>query len=177
MMLTYGLRWYISPGVAPDFSICDPTASSLQDGMVATCETGFTSYVWDALIYFYLPWVVLYYVGVFVLLGDYLKTKGYQTLYDRVTRSGPLKPILARTQGMHDLIGKFVYVLCHLVFGTITISITFLWWNNHVAHFAFILTICTSTLWNGAGHYSAIFTNKCNVQTQPIVPTGEAKKS
>jgi len=159
MLLTWGLRWHSQPGVAPDFAICDPADAVIRNGLVETCGTQFTTYVWNALKDFYLPWIVLYYCGVFVLLGDYLKTRGYETLYDRVTKSGPLKPILAKTQGMHDLIGKFVYVLCHLLFGAITICITFLWWNNIVAHFAFILTICTSTLWNGAGHYSAIFAN------------------
>jgi hypothetical protein len=34
--------------------------------------------------YFYVPWLVLYYVWVFLVLGPRIKSRSYQTLYDRV---------------------------------------------------------------------------------------------
>eukprot|EP00962_Isochrysis_galbana_P011775 scaffold3329_cov120-Isochrysis_galbana.AAC.14 len=34
--------------------------------------------------YFYVPWLILYYVWVFLVLGPRIKSRSYQTLYDRV---------------------------------------------------------------------------------------------
>ncbi len=36
-------------------------------------------------LYFYLPWVVLYYLWVFLFCAEHIKKKGFSTLYDRVT--------------------------------------------------------------------------------------------
>lgn len=57
---------------------------------------------------FYVPWLVLYYVWVFLILGPRIKSRSYETLYDRVVSQVPwdsawavaLKP-LAYGQGVH----------------------------------------------------------------------------
>ena len=38
---------------------------------------------------------------IFVVLGKYIKQRGFQTLYDRVTEKGPLKPLLSALTKMH----------------------------------------------------------------------------
>ena len=54
-----------------------------------------------ALANFYIPWIVGYYFFIFVVLGKYIKQRGFQTLYDRVTEKGPLKPLLSALTKMH----------------------------------------------------------------------------
>ena len=36
------------------------------------------------MVYFYVPWLVIYYVWVFLVLGPRIKSRSYKTLYDRV---------------------------------------------------------------------------------------------
>ena len=48
----------------------------------------------DGTRYFYLPWILGYYLLVFIVLGDFLKRNAYQTLFDRVTTTGPSAKVL-----------------------------------------------------------------------------------
>lgn len=41
--------------------------------------------------YFYVPWLVFYYVWVFLILGPRIKSRSYQTLYDRVVSQECIK--------------------------------------------------------------------------------------
>ena len=40
--------------------------------------------LWDAMVQFYLWWLILYYVWIFVALGSYIERHAYQTLWDRI---------------------------------------------------------------------------------------------
>ena len=83
-VLTYGLRWHADPR----FAVCaDPPAC----GGPATAPGAMLS---RALLRLYVPWLLAYYVWVFWLMGRRVKERGLQTLYDRVSSSGPLAPLL-----------------------------------------------------------------------------------
>ena len=46
-----------------------------------------------------------------------------------------------------------VYMLVHLTFGSLTIAIASLFWNNQAAHFTFVLSLLCASAYNGATHY------------------------
>lgn len=72
MLLTYGIRWHTPAG----FSVCfdPPNCASVSA----------VTLLWNAMTRFYLFWVVGYYCAIFVLLGPYLESRSFKTLYDRV---------------------------------------------------------------------------------------------
>jgi hypothetical protein len=72
MLLTYGLRWHTS-----DFNICNKEFPSC--GSVSAVHL-----LSNALLRFYLWWIVLYYIWIFVFLGKYIESRSFKTLYDRV---------------------------------------------------------------------------------------------
>lgn len=158
MLLTFGLRWH---GQAGDdgFVVCSaedagvPTLADYVPGSV--CDVPTMTLLWQALANFYIPWIVGYYFFIFVVLGKYIKQRGFQTLYDRVTEKGPLKPLLSALTKMHvhGLIKRLVYLVCHLGFGVLTMLMASIYWRTFWGHLAFIAIIVSSTAWNGATHY------------------------
>jgi hypothetical protein len=109
MILTMALRWSKPcPGDSSRFATVTPP--NVSDSV--------PSLVYRGVLYFYLPWVLLYYLWVFVLLGDHVKRKGYSTLFDRVTGMALGKKLTSiRDKTQHELVRKAVYLLCHLAFG------------------------------------------------------------
>ena len=153
MMLTYGLRW----NQDPRFSICDAPPA---------CEdVSAASLFWNALSRFYIWWIVLYYVWIFIVLGSYIERRGFQTLYDRVSTSGPLSGLLRRLTA-HHLVKKAVYISMHLVFGSATMLLATVFWRSRAAHVAFLIAICTASAWNASSHYFEVFSKKYELLLQ-----------
>eukprot|EP00420_Gonyaulax_spinifera_P027897 CAMPEP_0197893336 /NCGR_PEP_ID=MMETSP1439-20131203/32698_1 /TAXON_ID=66791 /ORGANISM="Gonyaulax spinifera, Strain CCMP409" /LENGTH=420 /DNA_ID=CAMNT_0043513599 /DNA_START=69 /DNA_END=1328 /DNA_ORIENTATION=- len=154
LILTYALRWYSVPvdGEWQDFRICD--GDSLR-----SCESvGAFKLVSDALLGFYLWWMVLYYVWIFVALGGYIERNGYQTLWDRILQMKPIGPLL------HRLLNKFpklavqlVYLIIHLAFSTATMFVACILFWSHAAQICFLFAILYSTVKNAASFYFDIF--------------------
>eukprot|EP00811_Abedinium_folium_P034803 NODE_7654_length_1560_cov_20.866015.p1 GENE.NODE_7654_length_1560_cov_20.866015~~NODE_7654_length_1560_cov_20.866015.p1 ORF type:complete len:390 (+),score=74.47 NODE_7654_length_1560_cov_20.866015:153-1322(+) len=148
MLLCYGLRWY--PG--SHFTVCPP------DGCLSVPVLDLFA---NALGRFYLWWIVLYYVWIFVLLGDYIEQNGYQTLWDRILTMkvlglGPgLKGMLKR--GWPKLCVQFVYLCIHLLFALFTFCIASVLWYSQLAGFLFLAAVATSTVVNAADFYFDLF--------------------
>ena len=157
MLLSYAIRWRHAPDrevfTGRPFAICD-----------GACNEGPQQLLGHALLYFYVPWIVLYYLWVFVMLGDRIKRRSYQTLYDRVTTSGPASKALGAVfKAAHlesDLGKKATYMLMHLTFGTATMALALLHWYSFFAHTLFVLAIALASVWNASGYYFNHFTRK-----------------
>lgn len=162
MLLTFGIRWHAT--AADGFSVCGgpgadvgdrAEAGSAASGGGRVCDVSSWTLLWQALTTFYLPWIVIYYIAVYAMLGKYLKQRGFQTLYNRVTTKGPLKPVLGALseRGVHPMLKRAVYLLAHLLFGCVSMLMAAVYWRSMWGHLAFIATILSSTAWNGATHY------------------------
>lgn len=147
MLLTYGIRWHVSP----EFAVCSdfPACSSV----------GVWESLWIAMTRFYLWWIVLYYLWVFVFLGDYLKSRSFQTLYDRV--AGQQAKFLFQHQKvapLHDLAKKAIYMSMHILFGVLTMLVaSALLFHYKYAQIAFIITMTAMSSYNASSHYDAQF--------------------
>ena len=150
MMLTWSLRW------------SDPATHGFAVGGAEAVSAG--TLLWQALRNFYVPWVVGYYLAVFVLMGDYLQSRRFQTLYDRVTSQGPAsKALLAcfRFTGVRlELAKRALYMAMHLLFGVVTMSLAALHWRSFVAHSAFVFAICAASVWNASSYYFSVFATR-----------------
>lgn len=146
MMLSWGLRWFSSEH---DFSIC-------VDPPLCVADLDVTSLLTAALMRFYLWWIVLYYVWLFVINGEYIKSRGFNTLYDRV--STKQLRFLFQRMNAPDLAKKAFYMLLHLVFGVLTMLLASIFWFYREAHLTFILVMCTASAWNASAHYEEVFT-------------------
>jgi len=148
MLLTYALRWYPSR-----FSVCAdwPTCT-------AEPETGVLPMVLETHTSFYLPWVIAYYVWVFVLMNNRIKERGYKTLFDRVSNRGPTKFLTKISR--NEYVQKAAYMLVHVAFATVTMLLATAYWRSHTAHFLFIVAILATSAWNAAGFYFTVFANR-----------------
>uniref|UniRef100_A0A7S4LMT5 Glycerophosphocholine acyltransferase 1 n=1 Tax=Eutreptiella gymnastica TaxID=73025 RepID=A0A7S4LMT5_9EUGL len=140
-LVVHGLRWFRNDR----FTVCDDWPR---------CEANPVSMVWNSTSYFYFWWIFLYYVWVFLLLGDRVKKRGYQTLFDRVIK-GPGK-FLAKVHP-HHLVQKLAYACVHLIFGIITMTMAAVMWHSYVAHLVFILAIGGTVSYNAATWYFSVF--------------------
>ena len=154
MLLTHALRW--ADPRSHGFAICGAPATTATPPDCGGSVSAWTL-LRDATTLFYVPWILTYYVVTFLLLGDYLKSNRYQTLYDRVTTSGPAAKVMAKgfalTGARHDLAKRAVYMLSHLLFGVLTMSLAALHWHSYVAHSAFAIAICSASAWNASSYY------------------------
>ena len=152
MLLTHALRW-ASPG-SHGFAICEDSCGSISP----------LTLVSDATLLFYIPWIGLYYIVTFLVLGDYLKSNRYQTLYDRVTTSGPAAKVMSKgfalTGATHELSKRAVYMGSHLLFGVLTMALATLHWHSFAAHSLFALAICSASAWNASSYYFTHFATK-----------------
>ena len=164
MLLTHALRW--CNRATHEFAICAPGALSCSGVSPLTM-------LWRAFAYFYLPWVGLYYVVTFLVLGDYLRSHKYQTLYDRVVSAGPASKMLKLgnrlTGAQHELAKKAVYMLSHVIFGAVTMSLGALFWKSFVAHTLFVMSICCASVWNASSYYFSHFAVKYEAQVEERV--------
>ena len=140
MVLTQCIRWHKTAFHACDGNCEDVPAWDL---------------LWDATTKFYGWWVVLYYLWVFVVMGNRVKQRGYQTLFDRVVSRGPTK-FLARIS-KHDLVQKAAYMGTHFVFALFTMSLTVAYWRFYWIHFTFIFVTISVSAWNASGFYFTVF--------------------
>ena len=160
MLLTYGLRWARDA----DFSVCAGGAPACPPAAAAAIgeDESAAGLVWLALRNFYAPWLAGYYFFVFVVLGRYIFERGFQTLFDRVSTSGPLAPLLRRLtrEGESELrlLKKTAYIAVHGAFGTLTMLLAAaVLWTSQAAHLCFIIAICTASAWNASSFYFVEF--------------------
>mmetsp|Transcript_19791 Transcript_19791/g.30978 ORF Transcript_19791/g.30978 Transcript_19791/m.30978 type:complete len:394 (-) Transcript_19791:65-1246(-) len=141
MLLSYCIRWYGSE-TNQQFAVCDnfPTCDDVTAGQLMI----------DANMKFYVWWCILYYIWVFVILHERIKSRGYQTLFDRVAKRWPGILKISKL----DCIRKFVYVLIHFVLSNLSMVIATYCWSHFWAHVGFILLITGIASWNAAGHYN-----------------------
>eukprot|EP00281_Chroomonas_sp_CCMP1168_P022466 CAMPEP_0206228970 /NCGR_PEP_ID=MMETSP0047_2-20121206/9446_1 /ASSEMBLY_ACC=CAM_ASM_000192 /TAXON_ID=195065 /ORGANISM="Chroomonas mesostigmatica_cf, Strain CCMP1168" /LENGTH=231 /DNA_ID=CAMNT_0053652235 /DNA_START=172 /DNA_END=867 /DNA_ORIENTATION=+ len=155
MLLTLGLRW--SKVGSDRFATRTPELgeSTLQ---LVTRGVG----------YLYLPWVLMYYFWVFVVLADRIKSRGYSTLFDRVTAmagvGSKLQKVNDRTENQY--FRKAVYLVFHLMFGTMTMVFAAFMYHNEAAHFVFALSVLCASAWNGASFYGKVWATKYRTQVQ-----------
>ena len=101
MLLSYCLRWH--PGeevvVCPDAG-CETVSS--MDLIMTTMQT------------FYVPWIVIYYVWVFIFLRDRAERKHATTLFDHVCKIGGERVFKAISSNTH--LQKAFFMLCHYSF-------------------------------------------------------------
>eukprot|EP00282_Hemiselmis_andersenii_P014290 CAMPEP_0114137926 /NCGR_PEP_ID=MMETSP0043_2-20121206/16033_1 /TAXON_ID=464988 /ORGANISM="Hemiselmis andersenii, Strain CCMP644" /LENGTH=364 /DNA_ID=CAMNT_0001231829 /DNA_START=73 /DNA_END=1167 /DNA_ORIENTATION=+ len=156
MLLTLGLRWIDNPG-RHGFAV-------VEEGPDAA---GPMLLVARGVVYMYLPWVLIYYTWVFVLMGPRIQSRGYSTLFDRVTGMAIGKSIAGvpdTTQ--QQLIRKAVYLLAHLGFGTGTMCFAALMYQNFYAHFLFAVCVMLASAWNGASFYGKVWALRYQAQVQ-----------
>jgi hypothetical protein len=158
LVLSYGLRWYSydSPqlhdwGYTNFFDVCG--------GKFEDCQNvQFYNLIINALLRFYLPWLVLYYVWIFVALGRYIEKRSYSTLWDRILVMKPVGPCLKRMlERFPKLLVQGMYLLIHLLFSTLTFLIATILWYSQLAHFLFLSMIALSTVQNAAAFYFEVF--------------------
>lgn len=157
MLLTYGLRWRADPR----FVICDGNCLEVAPGDM----------LWSIQTKFYLPWLFLYYVVVFLFLGRYIQSRGFTTLFDRVSVSGPLAPLLRRLTRKNEselkLIKKAAYIAVHFACGTATMLLAAtLFWRSRAAHLAFIIAMCCASAWNASSFYFEVVRHEPRTQLQ-----------
>ena len=159
LLVTWTLRW----SQPAQFKLCDDP----------TCAQPPIQLWWDATRFFYIPWIVSYYILIFLLLGSHLKRNSYQTLFDRVTTSGSTAKVLTkvfRSLGISaPLAQRAVYLMLHLLFGMVTMAIAVLHWYSMVAHTAFLVTVCTATVYNAATYYFSVFAQRYEAGVDNIV--------
>jgi len=161
MLLTYGIRWHGNVDGSSGFQFCN---AEDEGG----CNLPAVTMVANALTYFYVPWMVLYYTWVFLVMGKHIKEKGFKTLYDRCVNKWPFAYFLAKADQYHpqlfrsglDLVRKSVYMMVHLCFGIITMYVATFLWRSQVAHGMFIVTLMVASAWNGAGFYFQLFSRE-----------------
>ena len=160
MLLTHALRW--ADTRSHGFAICDALAAA--GDAASGCGLSPLTLLLNATTLFYIPWILLYYVVTFLVLGDYLKSRRYQTLYDRVTTAGPAAKVMSKgfalTGARHELSKRAVYMGSHLLFGVITMALATLHWHSFVAHSTFALAICSASAWNASSYYFTHFAVK-----------------
>ena len=160
MLLTHALRW--ADPRSHGFAICGAPATTATPPDCGGSVSAWTL-LRDATTFFYVPWILTYYVVTFLLLGDYLKSNRYQTLTiesrPRPRRQGHGERLRAhRRPG--DLAKRAVYMLSHLLFGVLTMSLAALHWHSYVAHSAFAIAICSASAWNASSYYFTHFAVK-----------------
>lgn len=74
MLLTLGLRWIDSPE-KHGYSVEDEGGAAPMPVMLVA----------RGVAYLYLPWVLIYYTWVFVLMAERIQSRGYSTLFDRLS--------------------------------------------------------------------------------------------
>ena len=154
MMLTYALRWYPSA-----FNVCSDWPTCAEEP-----ETGIWAMVSETHLTFYLPWVLLYYLWIFVLMNDRIKKRGYKTLFDRVSNRGPTK-FLTRVS-RNEYVCKACYMLVHVAFATVTMLLATAYWRSQAAHFLFVAAILATSAWNAAGFYFTVFANRYTTELE-----------
>ena len=158
---TWALRW--TDRTTHAFAVCDGSCSAVAPAGL----------LMRALTRFYLPWVIGYYCCVFILLRDFLATRRFQTLYDRVTSQGPASRALLAcfklTGARHELAKRALYMATHLVFGCVTMAIAILMWYSFIAHTAFVFAIGAASVWNASSFYFSVFARKYESSVEEIV--------
>jgi len=163
MMFSWGLRWFSSEH---GFAIC-------ADPPECVADLTSSSLLWAALLRFYVWWIVLYYVWLFVINGEYIKSRGFNTLYDRVSTK-QLRFLFQRIDAS-DLVKKAFYMLLHLVFGILTMLLASIFWFNREAHLTFIIVMCVASAWNASAHYEEVFTGANQKYRQIVEPPTASK--
>eukprot|EP00050_Salpingoeca_kvevrii_P006730 m.291290 g.291290 ORF g.291290 m.291290 type:complete len:387 (-) comp12451_c0_seq1:162-1322(-) len=151
MILAHGLRFHPSD----QFTVC-PRGPPGGDTDWQNCYVSPWELVGISLKWFYLWWLVLYYVWVFVILGNRIQQRGLQTLYDRVTSNSPIAPFLRSLNTSH-LVKKAIYLLVHLAFATGTLFLSVIHWYSRLAHLAFGAVMLSLTAWNASHFYFNVF--------------------
>lgn len=146
MLLTFLLRWH------PDDTHVICTA---EEGFPTCMNQRYWDLVWKPVAFFYIWWVILYYLYIFVINGEYIKKKGFQTLYDRVA-TNQLRHFFGSLP-TRTLVKKAIYMSIHLIYGILTILFAGILFYSYVAHFCFIVTMCIASTWNATSHYSHSF--------------------
>lgn len=158
MLVSFCFRWTTpppnGPAFGPEFITCEGECAEVPP----------LSMLLDGVRMFYLPWIVGYYIWVFLCLGDRIKQRSYQTLYDRVVSQGPpskaLKCVFSATGATSELAKKALYMMMHLLFGVVTMGLALSFWYSPIAHTAFILAICGASVWNASGYYFTVFAQR-----------------
>ncbi len=127
---------------------------------------------------FYVWWMLFYYVFIFVFMKDYLQTRSYSTLYDRVA-GNQMKSLFsnARVARLPDLVKaktplfnfflffslilvflqKAVYMCVHLVFASFTMAVATMLFYSWQLHVLFLLTMISMSAFNASSFYKAQF--------------------
>merc|ERR1719277_760101 len=147
MLLTYGIRWYGGDGSNSPFNVCNDR--TLNCSGVKPFELWF-----NAMIFFYLWWSVLYFLVVFLCLGSYIERKQYHTLWDRILTMGSLgrffKKLLAK---FPKVLVQAVYLGIHLMYSSVGMGIAVLLFYHQLAHVLYIACLLGATAWNAAEFY------------------------
>jgi len=143
MMLMFGLRWNYDAR----FNIC-------HDKTLRCHDVGPLELWYNAMVYFYLWWSLLYFLFIFILLGNYIERNCYQTLWDRILTMGALGKFFKRLlDRFPKIVVQGVYLLIHLIYSSIGMGIAVILFHHRLAHFVYIVCLLAATAWNGAEFY------------------------
>eukprot|EP01013_Petalomonas_cantuscygni_P037615 TRINITY_DN68462_c0_g1_i1.p1 TRINITY_DN68462_c0_g1~~TRINITY_DN68462_c0_g1_i1.p1 ORF type:complete len:497 (-),score=49.98 TRINITY_DN68462_c0_g1_i1:569-2059(-) len=132
--------------------------------------------VWRAFTRVHLPWVCIYYVWVYVVLGNRIKERGYKTLFDRVVQKGFIGRLVVGVSH-HDLVQKAAYLATHIVFSLFSMCCAALFWHNRFGHLLFIVSIYCTAAWNGAGFYMSAMTSILSPTSSPAPSASSRPKA
>eukprot|EP01063_Lacrimia_lanifica_P029667 TRINITY_DN4574_c1_g4_i1.p1 TRINITY_DN4574_c1_g4~~TRINITY_DN4574_c1_g4_i1.p1 ORF type:complete len:380 (+),score=117.25 TRINITY_DN4574_c1_g4_i1:46-1185(+) len=171
MVLTYALRWFPNAG---GFAVCvHPDPAAPADGTPACLApngyfTDAALQVWSAVAYFYVWWAVLYYVWIYIIRAQRIKDRGYETLFDYVTKATPLKALSRVTANV--AVQRILYLAIHISFGGATMLLAALFqWHSWWAHLAFTAAIFSASCWNASGYYFTVFLRRYEESVQKRV--------
>jgi len=143
-LLTFSIRWHAKGSFFP-------LATSGEYSKLAA--------VFGGMKYIYVPWCLAYYTWIFIIMEPQLDGKTrMMTLYEYMTEAGGMGIFKQMTPNSY--VNKALYVLMHLVSGSIAMLGGSLLWHSKLAHMLFITSILIGACWNSAEHYFDDFSRK-----------------
>lgn len=104
-------------------------------------------------------WAVAYYVKIFVVSSEKIQKKGYETLFQYVTRSrkSVFGAVVLRFPEKYQPIA---YMVLHQVLTLMTMLLTSMCWKYRAANRALLVLIFVMSAWNGASFYFDVFASR-----------------
>ncbi|KAI8475416.1 MAG: hypothetical protein J3K34DRAFT_63001 [Monoraphidium minutum] len=108
----------------------------------------------------YVLWAVAYYLKIFVISAERIRLRGYATLFTYVANTEKKGVYAAIARCVTPALRPPVYLLLHLLFCCVTMSVSIAAWRSFAAHTLLVGAICVTACWHGACYYFEFFSRR-----------------